>query len=376
MTMPDIHFIGFLPEDNRKILGLTDDLEYPFLPLLINHSIFSLNIINGIQNNFSSYSFLFDYDNKKIVEYLSNPGFSVRFEQIGISTSDNFRYFSNSIINFINNSKISEEDYLAFIPCNINYLWFFEKDKLKENCYILNFSSTEEKGFIIKSKFIKFIFEKEKIEHFKDLYKSIIENIKLNIQPQQQLKFIINNLKDYLDLHLLLYQIPELNLFINSLSHFFDKIGESYISKEGEILNSFVGHNSVIRGKVEDSIIFNDVIILSDTHVQNSIILPGNVLAKGVKIKNCIIGINKNPMKDITIGPSTKIGFPSHNNLKNIVYENELPEGYSLIGNGILLPGGINIGKNCVLRGKINILELKKMKTLVDGGTFEQDNNI
>lgn len=373
MAQPDIHFIGFLPEDKREITGLTDDLSFPFLPVLLNFNIFSLNIINGLKNDFSSYAFLFDYEDKTVTEYLSNPGFIEKINQINISLTDQYRFFNQSIIEYINYKKIEDNDYLLFIPCNVSYLWKIDKEKINQNCQVISFD--ENSGISIKVKYLKNILGNEKIEHFDTFYGYIYENTKIKLDANKDFSFYINNLFDYLNLHLMFFKNPELILFTNSLAKSFNKIGETFISKEAEILNSYIGQNTMVRGKVEDSIIFNDVVMLQDTHIQNSIILPGNVIAKGVNIKNSIIGYNKNPMKDITIGPSTKIGFTSQNNLKNIRYENELPEGYTLIGNNILLPGGINIGKNCVIRGKINVLELKKMKTLVDGGTFEQIDN-
>ena len=102
MGLENSHFIGFLYEDNRKILGLTDELDYPFLPLLINFNVFSLNLINSIKNGFLSYGFMLDSDDKNILEYLSNPGFSARIEQINVSINDQFRFFSTSIIDYIN----------------------------------------------------------------------------------------------------------------------------------------------------------------------------------------------------------------------------------------------------------------------------------
>ncbi|HPC38472.1 MAG TPA: hypothetical protein PLF21_04085 [Exilispira sp.] len=367
------NFIGFLPEDKRQILGLTDEIGYHFLPMLINFSIFSLNIINSIKNNFSTYAFLFDFEDKSVQDYLSNPGYNVKVEPIGISLTDNYNFFNSSILGYLNSKKIEDEEYISFIPCNINYFWNSNFNDLKENGYILKFNDNDSIGFVLKVKYLKFIFEKGKIEHFNNLYQFVLSNIKPTLDVKEYFSFKVNSLKEYLELHLQFFENYKLYAFINDISNYFEKMGETVISKEAEVINSFIGYNSVIRGKVEDSIIFNDVIILNDTHIQNSIILPGNVLAKGVKAKNTIIGFNKNTLKDITIGPNTKIGFPSHDNLKNVIYEKELPEGYSLIGNNILLPGGINIGKNCVLKGKINVLELKKMKTLIDGGTFEQD---
>ncbi|MFN3411581.1 MAG: hypothetical protein ACK4YF_05435 [Exilispira sp.] len=376
MNVNKIHFIGFVEETERKVIGLTDEIEYFLLPLLINFSILSLNIINAIKNNFSSYAFIIDNDNKNIIESISNIQFSEKIEQIAVSSVDQFNFFSSSILNYINNMKISDDDYLAFIPCDIDYLWKLEFDQVNvNNLYMINFIENKSKGFIIKVNYLKYLIEKNKIEHFKTLYSEVIKTSKYNFIQKIEYSFRINNLKDYLELHLRIFQSNEIYLLIKYLSYYLKNTGETFISKEAAVTNSYIGYNTIIKGKVEDSIIFNDVIILNESHIQNSIILPGNVLAKGVNIKNAIIGLNKNPLKDITIGPYTKIGYSLNSSLKNIVYEHELPDGYSLIGNNILLPGGINIGKNCVLRGQINILELKKMKNLIDGGTFEQNYN-
>lgn len=376
MKINKIHFIGFVEESERKIIGLTDEIDYFLLPLLINFSILSLNIINAIRNNFSSYGFIIDNDNKNIIESIGNTQFSEKIEQITVSSVDQFNFFSSSILNYINNIKISDDDYLAFIPCDIDYLWKLEFDQINNNnLYIINFIENKSKGFIIQVNYLKYLVEKNKIEHYKTLYNEVIKTSKYNFIQKIEYSFKINNLKDYLELHLRIFQSNDLYLLIKYLSFYLKNTGETFISKEAVVTNSYIGYNTIIKGKVEDSIIFNDVIILNESHIQNSIILPGNVLAKGVHIKNAIIGLNKNPLKDITIGPYTKIGYSFNSSLKNIVYEHELPDGYSLIGNNILLPGGINIGKNCVLRGQINIMELKKMKNLIDGGTFEQNYN-
>ncbi|MEJ5273772.1 MAG: hypothetical protein WH035_06545, partial [Spirochaetota bacterium] len=284
------NFIGFLPEDKRQILGLTDEIGYHFLPMLINFSIFSLNIINSIKNNFSTYAFLFDFEDKSVQDYLSNPGYNVKVEPIGISLTDNYNFFNSSILGYLNSKKIEDEEYISFIPCNINYFWNSNFNDLKENGYILKFNDNDSIGFVLKVKYLKFIFEKGKIEHFNNLYQFVLSNIKHTLDVKEYFSFKVNSLKEYLELHLQFFENYKLYAFINDISNYFEKMGEIVISKEAEVINSFIGYNSVIRGKVEDSIIFNDVIILNDTHIQNSIILPGNVLAKGVKAKNTIIG--------------------------------------------------------------------------------------
>ncbi len=374
MELSNNHFVGFLPQDNRKILGLTDDLNFSFLPLLLNFNLFSLNIINSIKNKYSSYAVIVDFDDKTVLENFSNQGFSERIEQINISPNDQFRFFSTAIIDYINFKKFDDDDYIFFIPCNIDYLWNHKDINLIENFYQIAFENSDTKGIIIKVRFLKELIKRNTIDHFDQFYQIITNTNKNILGIENYFSFHLSNLKEYLEYHLKLFQSQEILIIINSLTNFYSKIDETYISKEAEIINSYLGYNSIIKGKIEDSLIFNDVIILQDVHVQNSIILPGNVISKGVKIKNSIIGLNKNPMKDITIGPNTKIGYSSASNLKNIVYEQELPVGYTLLGNNILLPGAINIGKNCVLRGKINLLELKRMKNLVDGGTFESTN--
>lgn len=76
--------------------------------------------------------------------------------------------------------------------------------------------------------------------------------------------------------------------------------------------------------------------------------------------------------KNLTIGNNCEIGFQIGKVLKNIKYKKIMPDGFTLVGNDIVIPSGFKIGKNCVIRGKIQYSDLKKINVLIDGGTIEK----
>jgi NDP-sugar pyrophosphorylase family protein len=83
------------------------------------------------------------------------------------------------------------------------------------------------------------------------------------------------------------------------------------------IINSLLGNGASVLGRVEDSVIFNDVVISSDTVVKNSVILPLNVIEDGVKIVNSLVlGVDPRVIeKDSKIGIDRlfkNIQDPSH----------------------------------------------------------------
>ena len=369
-------FTGYLPEDKRKILGLTDDIPYPFLPIYLNFTLFSLNITNSFENSFDKYAFIVEDNYSSISDNIKDQSISNSMQVLNISESDNVRIFSSVIKDYIESQRIEKQDYFIFSPCNFNFIWTFNRDEIKKEAYFIDFKGFYEdakKAIIIRTDKLLNVCRSRNILSINEFYSYMAGEIKDEIKPEVVYHFELNTLKEYLIAHLRIFQDIDLYNMIIHFTRLLPKVSETDISKEAEILNSFIGYGCTIKGKVQDSLIFNNVLILQDAEITGSIILPGTVIAKGVKIKDCIIGTYKNPMKDITVGPNTVMGYPIQSNLKNIKYSNDLPEGYTLIGNNTLLPGGVKIGKQCVIRGKINILELKKMKNLLDGGTFEQD---
>ena len=76
----------------------------------------------------------------------------------------------------------------------------------------------------------------------------------------------------------------------------------SFISKDAEIVNSFVAEGSTVYGKVHNSIISTGCIIEEGVEIYNSFIMPNTVIEKSSVIKYAIIG------EDTVVHANAKIG--------------------------------------------------------------------
>ncbi|HEB32616.1 MAG TPA: hypothetical protein ENI15_17365 [Spirochaetes bacterium] len=61
------------------------------------------------------------------------------------------------------------------------------------------------------------------------------------------------------------------------------------VGQSAVIRNSLLGNGASVFGRVEDSVIFNDVSVGSNTFIKNSVILPSNVIEEGVEIENSLV---------------------------------------------------------------------------------------
>jgi ADP-glucose pyrophosphorylase len=61
------------------------------------------------------------------------------------------------------------------------------------------------------------------------------------------------------------------------------------VGQNAVIMNSLLGNGVNVNGTVEDSVIFHDVAVGSDTFIKNSVILPSNIIEEGVEIKNSLV---------------------------------------------------------------------------------------
>jgi hypothetical protein len=76
------------------------------------------------------------------------------------------------------------------------------------------------------------------------------------------------------------------------------------VGQDAVIKNSLLGNGSSVLGRVEDSVIFSDVTVGSNSLVKNSVILPSNVIEEGVEIENALVlgGDGRVIEKDSKIG--------------------------------------------------------------------------
>ncbi|MFV0380365.1 MAG: glucose-1-phosphate adenylyltransferase [Anaerorhabdus sp.] len=82
-----------------------------------------------------------------------------------------------------------------------------------------------------------------------------------------------------------------------------------YILKTAEISNMLLGQGSIIGGKVENSVIFNDVIIDEGAVVKDCVVLPGVHIKKGANLRRVIIdeGVVINDNVEIIVKDSESV---------------------------------------------------------------------
>ncbi len=85
-----------------------------------------------------------------------------------------------------------------------------------------------------------------------------------------------------------------------------------YIGVNAQIKNSIINQGAVIHGKVERSVISNEVVVEEGAVIKNSVIMSGAYISKGAKINNAVVAPNA------FIGPNVKIS-PDEDNVE-LVY--------------------------------------------------------
>ena len=78
------------------------------------------------------------------------------------------------------------------------------------------------------------------------------------------------------------------------------------VGQNAVIRDSLLGNGVSVNGTVENSVIFHDVNIGTDTFIKNSVILPSNIIEEGVEIKNSLVlgGNTRVVEKGCKIGPN------------------------------------------------------------------------
>lgn len=104
-----------------------------------------------------------------------------------------------------------------------------------------------------------------------------------------------------------------------------------YIGKNAEIENSMVAEGSIIEGKVDFSVIFEDVIIEEGAVVNYSIVMPGTVIKSGAVVEYAIVGESCTVESGVSIGASPE------------TVENRDNWGIAVIGHGQKITEGTKV---------------------------------
>ena len=113
---------------------------------------------------------------------------------------------------------------------------------------------------------------------------------------------VVNTIKDYYDLNMDMLDFENLHdVFLSGtqvITRVKDTVPTGY-GKKAVVKNSILGDGSKIRGTVENSIIFRDVVVEEGAVVRNSIILSNTVIKSGAHLEYVIAD------KDVTVKQHT-----------------------------------------------------------------------
>lgn len=76
-----------------------------------------------------------------------------------------------------------------------------------------------------------------------------------------------------------------------------------YIGKKAEVKDSLINQGAVILGKVDHSVISNEVVVEEGAVVKNSVLMTGAHVCKGAKINNCLLAPEAYVGENVKIDP-------------------------------------------------------------------------
>ena len=366
----------YLIDEKVDILGISQDVNSYEIPIYMNLNFYQLSIINFLsEKKIKEINIFINEDERRFLNYTTHLrenkriNYNIFYE---INEESNFKKLLQESIERIAKSD-KRNIFILISPLFIKNWLNFKFDNLNKIIYKKDLEEGNFPIYLIELEYFKNILNKiSEVKDFKHLA-NIFKNAKSENLNVEFFNLNLNSLKLYIFNHFKLLEKEGTfqRKFYDYLMTFFENLQVSYLREKGFVRNSMIGTNCDINGQIEDSIIFRDVIVYPGAKIINSIILPGNVIGKDVYLKNAILGLRLNDNNTINIGNKVSIGATSIKDYKNSKYKDILPEGFTLIGNFINLPPGFTIGKNCVITGKVNYSELKKMGRLIDGGTIE-----
>lgn len=209
-----------------------------------------------------------------------------------------------------------------------------------------------------------------------------LESLITNLSQEKRMQRV--SLKGYFRPHYTLEEYYQIHMDLLDDYYFLDHLNSlvpvrpftvpnvvSRTYRSSHVINSIVGENVHIYGKVENSVIFSNVIIDKKAVVKNSVILPGNHIGSEAHIEHTIIDEFSMENTVPNIGAKSRIGSLS------AVRSNErfpqLSSGLTLIGKDIILPEKSIIGGNCYIESFVPQNVLKRYHVLRDGESLLHD---
>jgi len=159
--------------------------------------------------------------------------------------------------------------------------------------------------------------------------------------------------------------IPALNLYDSNWKFYTqtEEMPPAFVGDKAVVLNSLISEGCEIYGTVENSVIFQGVIIEEGAIVKDSVIMTKCYVSKGTKIEKTVIS------ERVKIGENVVIGLGPE--VPNVERPDIYTGGITTIGNDVVIPDGIEIGKNCAVYPRVSEKEFENIQKLESGGVLK-----
>lgn len=165
----------------------------------------------------------------------------------------------------------------------------------------------------------------------------------------------------------LIQTIPDFNLYEDFWKIYTntDNQPPQYTSETADVKTSLISEGCEVYGTVINSVLGTNVVVEEGATVKDSIIMENCVIGKNSEIDRTIIDQNTKIGAGVFIGQGENIP----NEEKPKIYNT----GISVIGSDTVIPDGVKIGKNCVIKGvttdaDFTDYKLESGKTIIVGG--------
>lgn len=212
----------------------------------------------------------------------------------------------------------------------------------------------------------KMLIEDNKIHSDSDFGKHIIPAMleqQLNIYAYKFQSYWkdVGTIESYWNANMdLIKTVPEFNLYEKFWPIYTNTQHQapSYTSMSSDVRSSLISDGCEIYGCVYNSVLSSGVIVEEGAVIRDSIIMKDCIVSKGCVIERSIID------ECVHVGEYTKIGFGE--NIPNKVRPKIYYSGITVIRERTIIPGGVTIGKNCIISGVTSVSDYNN-ETLQSG---------
>ncbi len=230
-----------------------------------------------------------------------------------------------------------------------------------------------EKNIFIK-KYENLIFDESNLDV--DIIQKITDEFKMHTIDASGYIMPFRSLKEYYNIHIDMLDdylvFDRFNAYVPIRGDLAMNI-TSNLGRGSHIINSIMGENVEISGKIENSVIFSNVKVGRNAYIKNSLIFPGNHIGSNVQIINSIIDEFSEDNTLPNIEPYSVIGNDKPSGI-NEKFPDILNFGVTLIGKDARLPASTKIGANCYLDSFIPASVIRENKKINDGVSILREN--